>query len=144
MLHNDISNKQAPILAFNVDNLLFKEEQGESSIIDRVKSLIQSDRKKFISRNVDMTFVNKINNIWMKHPYSIYLITFSPYKDDLFTILDRNLVNYTSLVDLIEWEDVRHRCGLQFTYYFDNDEELLSYVSMNNALHIRELPLLIK
>lgn len=144
MLHNDISNKQAPILAFNVDNLLFKEEQGESSIIDRVKSLIQSDRKKYISREVDNTFINRINNIWIKYPYSIYFITFSPYKDDLFTILDRNLVNYTSLVDLIEWEDVRHRCGLQFTYYFDNDEELLSYVSMNNALHIRELPLLIK
>ena len=144
MLHNDISNKQAPILAFNVDNLLFKEEQGESSIIDRVKSLIQSDRKKYISREVDNTFINRINNIWIKYPYSIYFITFSPYKDDLFTILDRNLVNYTSLVDLIEWEDVRHRCGLQFTYYFDNDEELLSYVSMNNALHIRELPSLIK
>ena len=127
MLHNDISNKQAPILAFNVDNLLFKEEQGESSIIDRVKSLIQSDRKKYISREVDNTFINRINNIWIKYPYSIYFITFSPYKDDLFTILDRNLVNYTSLVDLIEWEDVRHRCGLQFTYYFDNDEELLSY-----------------
>ena len=144
MLHNDISNKQAPILAFNVDNLLFKEEQGESSIIDRVKSLIQSDRKKFISRDVDMTFVNKINNIWMKHPYSIYLITFSPYKDDLFTILDRNLVNYTSLVELFEWEDIRHRCRLQFTYYFDSNEELLSYVSTSNARHIRELPLLIK
>ena len=144
MLHNDISNKQAPILAFNVDNLLFKEKQGESSIIDRVKSLIQSDRKKYISREVDNTFINRINNIWIKYPYSIYFITFSPYKDDLFTILDRNLVNYTSLVDLIEWEDVRHRCGLQFTYYFDNDEELLSYVSMKNALHIRELPLIIK
>lgn len=144
MLHNDISNKQAPILAFNVDNLLFKEKQGKSSIIDKIKNLIQSDRKKYINRDIDMTFVNIINNIWMKHPYSIYLITFSPYKDDLFTILDRNLVNYTSLVDLIEWEDVRHRCRLQFTYYFDNDEELLSYVSMNNALHIRELPSLIK
>lgn len=144
MLHNDISNKQAPILAFNVDNLLFKEEQEESFIIDRVKSLIQSDRKKYINRDIDMTFVNKINNIWMKHPYSIYLITFSPYKDDLFNILDRNLVNYTSLVELFEWDEIRHRCGLQFTYYFDNDEELLSYVSMNNALHIRELPLLIK
>jgi hypothetical protein len=144
MLHNDISNKQAPILAFNVDNLLFKEEQGESSIIDRVKNLIQSDRKKYINRDIDMTFVNMINNIWMKHPYSIYLITFSPYKDDLFNILDKNLVNYTSLVELFEWEDIRHRCRLQFTYYFDNNEELLSYVSMENALHIRELPLIIK
>lgn len=144
MLHNDISNKQAPILAFNVDNLLFKEKQGESSLIDVVKSLVQSDRKKFVNRDVDMTFVNRINNIWIKHPYSIYLITFTPYKDDLFTILDRNLVNYTSLVELFEWDDIRHRCGLQFTYYFDNDEELLSYISMNNALHIRELPLLIK
>ena len=144
MLNGDISNKQAPVLAFNVDNLLFKEEQGESSIIDRVKSLVQSDRKKFINRSVDMTFVNKINNIWIKHPYSIYLITFSPYKDDLFTILDRNLVNYTSLVELFEWEDIRHRCRLQFTYYFDSNEELLSYVSTSNARHIRELPLLIK
>lgn len=144
MLHNDISNKQAPILAFNVDNLLFKEKQGKSSIIDKVKSIIQSDRKKYINRDIDMTFVNMINNIWMKHPYSIYLITFSPYKDDLFNILDRYLVNYTSIVELFEWDDIRHRCRLQFTYYFDNDEELLSYISMNNALHIRELPLLIK
>ena len=31
MLHNDISNKQAPILAFNVDNLLFKEKQGKKA-----------------------------------------------------------------------------------------------------------------
>lgn len=144
MLHGDISNKQAPVIAFNVDNLLFKQEQEDSSLINKMKSLVQSDRKKFISKDVDMTFVHRINNIWIKHPYSIYLITFSPYKDDLFTILDKNLVNYTSLVEMFEWEDVRHRCRLQFTYYFDNDEELLSYISMNNALHIRELPLLIK
>ena len=144
MLHNDISNKQAPILAFNVDNLLFKEKQGKSSIIDKIKNLIQSDRKKYINRDIDITFVNMINNIWMKHPYSIYLITFYPYKYDLLTILDRNSVNYTSLVELFEWDEIRHRCGLQFTYYFDSDEELLSYVSMKNALHIRELPLIIK
>lgn len=144
MLHNDISNKQAPILAFNVDNLLFKKKQGKSSIIDRVKSLIQSDRKKYTNRDIDMTFVNMINNIWMKHPYSIYLITFYPYKYDLLTILDKNSVNHTSLEELFEWDELRRRCALQFTYYFDNDEELLSYVSMNNALHIRELPLLIK
>jgi len=144
MLHNDISNRQAPILAFNVDNLLFKKKQGKSSIIDKVKSIIQSDRKKYINRDIDMKFVNMINNIWMKHPYSIYFITFYPYKDDLLTILDRNSVNYTSLEELFEWDELRRRCELQFTYYFDNDAELLSYVSMNNALRIRELPLIIK
>lgn len=103
-----------------------------------------SDKSKFVNQDVDMTFVHKINNIWIKHPYSIYFITFTPYLDDLFTIMDKYAISYTSIIQIFEWEDLRRACGLQYMYYFDSDKELLSYISTKNALHIDELPNIIK
>lgn len=144
MLHNDISNRQAPIIAFNVDNLLFIDEPKERSFIDKLKSLVQTDEDKFLSRKVNLNFVNQLNDIWTKHPYSIYLITFTPYSEGIYSVLDKHSVSYTSLIEVTEWEELRSKCNLQYTYYFDSDEELLSYLSCGNALNIKELPHIIK
>lgn len=144
MLGGDISSKQAPIIAFNIDNLLFNEAKEEETFLEKFKGLFKFTSQKYTLENVNNMFVNQVNSIWIRHPYSIYFITFSSYLDDLFTILDKKLVSYTSLVKLSEWEEVRERCMLEYMYYFDNDEELLSYVSTKNALHISKLPLIIK
>lgn len=145
MLNGDISNRQSPIIAFNLDNLLFTKEESKDSLVKKLSKLIKTDKQKFLSKEVDKNFVNKINNLWIKHPYSIYFITFTPYKEELFSILDKNSVSYTSLEEFLEWDDIRIRCSNNyFMYYFDTDENLLSYISTSNALHIDELPNRIK
>lgn len=140
MLRNDISNKQAPILAFNIDNLLFNNKDNSINLFSKVIESLKSDKTKYISREINKDFVNLINNIWTKHPYSIYFITFTNYSNELYDILDKNAIAYTSLVELQEWQDIRYRCELQYTYYFDINEELLSFISKGNALHIDMLP----
>lgn len=139
MLRNDISNKQAPIIAFNIDNTLFNNKDS-INLFNKILESIKSDKTKYISREINKDFVNQINNIWVKHPYSIYFITFTNYSNELYDILDKNAVAYTSLVELQEWQDLRYRCELQYMYYFDTDEELLSFISKGNALHIDTLP----
>lgn len=140
MLRNDISNKQAPILAFNIDNLLFSNKDSSINLFNKILESIKSDKTKYISREINKDFVNQINNIWTKNPYSIYFVTFTNYSNELYDILDKNAVAYTSLVELQEWQDLRYRCELQYMYYFDSDEELLSFISKGNALHIDTLP----
>lgn len=140
MLRNDISNKQAPIIAFNIDNLLFSNKDSSITLFNKILESIKSDKTKYISREINKDFVNQINNIWTKNPYSIYFVTFTNYSNELYDILDKNAVAYTSLVELQEWQDLRYRCELQYMYYFDSDEELLSFISKGNALHIDTLP----
>ncbi len=140
MLRNDISNKQAPIIAFNIDNLLFSNKDSSINLFNKILESIKSDKTKYISREINKDFVNQINNIWTKNPYSIYFVTFTNYSNELYDILDKNAVAYTSLVELQEWQDLRYRCELQYMYYFDSDEELLSFISKGNALHIDTLP----
>ena len=144
MLRGDISNKSAPILAFNIDNLLFEEHKEKYSIINTLKKKLTSDKKQFFDREINKVIVTTLNRIWTRYNFSIYFVTMYPeYKDDYYNILDKNGVNYTSLVSFNSREDLRETSLLQYTYYFDNDFELISFVGAK-AQHIEELQNILK
>ena len=144
MLGGDISNKQAPIIAFNIDNLLFSREIKQTSIFNKIKDKLINANDEYRNKEVDKSFVDRVNNIWINHNYSIYFITFTNNFDSLTSIIAENSISYTSILKKDNWKDLRDECNSRFIYYFDNDEELLSYLSAGNALHIKELSNIIK
>jgi hypothetical protein len=146
MLHGDISNRQAPIIAFNVDNLLFNEDSASKGALHNFLSKFKTEKSKLLSKGVDTKFLSILSNIWNSYDYSIYLVTFheeNDYEEFLIDILDKNMATYTSIIKFSNWEDLREISNLQYAYYFDNDEELISYVGAG-ALHINEIVNIIK
>lgn len=144
MLRGDISNKQAPIIAFNIDNLLFEDYDDMNPILRAIKLKLTPEKKLFLKRKVNKVIVNVINRLWARYDYSIYLITMHPeYVEDYYGILDKNDVNYTTIVSFDNWNALRDISLLQYTYYFDNNEELISFVGVK-AQHIKELQNILK
>lgn len=136
MLHGDISNRVAPFIAFNIDNLLFKEETNKSFIKNLIK-FFTSDKQRFFNRDINEDFLRKLNYIWNKYFLSIALISFYPrYEKEYNKFLEKYNVPFSSLIFIHEWEELRRRCHSDFIYYFDNNEELISYISSPNAYHI--------
>lgn len=140
MLGGDISNKSAPILAFNLDSLLFTEEVEKRPLGTKIKGFLAGINWADSDKKVDKNFVGQISELWVKHPFSIYLVTLSGDFEKLQKKLDEYSVPYTSLVCFDSLEEVRDRCNMEYLYYFDSNEENLSFMSCNNAKHIDELP----
>lgn len=144
MLRGDISNRQAPILAFNVDNLLFKASERPTNYFTRLLSKFVPNNDYF-SREINKQFIELVASVWASRPYSIYLISFRP---DLEIELNEMLVSmsicYTQLVCVDDIEELTHSCRYHYTYYFDSDDSLLSQVGTSNARHIEELDSLLK
>lgn len=141
MLGNDISNRQAPILAFCIDNLVIEEKEEASKLSKYLPKILRREKTTY---KIDEDYVNLINHIWNNYSYSIYFVTFHREKQEFYyELLDTCNVNYTSL-EVNHVEAIRRSCLLQYTYYFDNDEELLSYISMSNALHYDKLKFVIR
>lgn len=145
MLHGNLSNRQAPIIAFNVDNLLFMDEV-KSTALQKLLSKFKTEKSKMQSREINTDFVNILNNLWNSYDYSIYLITFNKeeeYEECLYDILDKNGACYTLLIKYSTWDELREINSLQYTYYFDTNEELISYLGAG-ALHIKEIHNILK
>lgn len=141
MLGNDISNRQAPILAFCIDNLIKEEQYEESKFGKFLPSIFKQTHVKY---TMDKDYINLINHIWNNYSYSIYFVTYYEEKREYYyKLLDEWNVNYTTL-EVNNKEAIRQSCALQYTFYFDNDEELLSYISSSNAVHYDNLRLLIR
>lgn len=141
MLGNDISNRQAPILAFCIDNLIEEEKYEVGKFGKFLPNLFKQEHIRYA---IDKSFIDLINYVWSNYSYSIYFVTFYEEKRDFYyELLDELNVNYTTL-EVNNREAIRQSCALQYTYYFDNDEELLSYISSSNALHYNNLKLLVR
>jgi hypothetical protein len=141
MLGGDISNKSAPIVAFNIDELLFTSKSTESlSFFEKLKLKTMGDKQKYLNRPLSKDFITIINNLWSKYTFSIYLITFRvDAVDELYEILSANNVCYTSLVPIEDKKELRKACELQYAYYFDVDLDLLSFIGQRSAMHMKDL-----
>ena len=139
MRHGDITNKQSPILAFNLDNLLFTNELENNNIINKIVNKFSSSKAKFLNRKVDEIFVRSLESLWNKYNYSIYLITSQEFTSDIEAKLTEHNVCYTRLMSYIDLDDLRTACHNQYTYYFDSDESIISYLSSPKAVHIKDI-----
>lgn len=130
----DISNHTAPIVAFNVDNILFKPKE-KLNFMEKVNRFLQTDRDyyDYFSREISLNGIYMINNCWTKNEVSIYLLTFTEYYRDIESILYDNDVYYSRLVSAqgIDW--LRRKCRFTYAYYFDTNDALISELSVDNA-----------
>ena len=126
MMNGNISNREAPVIAFNIDNLLF--EKKENSIFD----IIFNNRKV-----VNQNFIDIVNNVWYNYDFSIYLISSqtieeSEKKLEGIDIQATKVVSYTGI------DNLRRMLNYRFHLYVDSDESLISQLG-NNAIHIDNL-----
>lgn len=133
MLRNNISNKTAPIVAFNIDNILFKKK--DINFIKNISSYLSFNRDKYLyfNREIDNTNIDIINRTWIRNEVSIYLITFTDYLIELEELLVENDVSYTKLKKINGIDSLRRNCMFNYYYYFDTDLSLISKISQNNA-----------
>lgn len=139
MILGNISNKTAPVVAFNIDTILFNK--SANNLTQKIKRLFTFDTAHFdyFNREVSSTAIGIINNVWKKNEVSIYLVTFSDYKDELEELLYEEDVYYTRLVKAegIDW--LRRRCMYNYAYYVDIDDRIISELSVNNAKHLSDI-----
>jgi len=137
MLHGDISSREAPRIAFDIDSVLFTDKPLRKSFISRVFSFLETPTEKYLNRELNTLNKSVIEYIWNKTQYSIYLVTFDCIElEELHSFLINKNIPYTNLDFFMEWDDVRYRLinGF-FTYFFSANEELISYVG-NGAKYI--------
>jgi hypothetical protein len=138
MIRGDISNKQAPFVMFDIDSLLFQEKP--KTIWTKVSDVFKSDADKYLERPVNQKFLDTLHYVWHKHNVCIGLVSFDfPFYaiNELEEILQKNFVPYTNLFFYNEWEDLRN-FGLSI-YTFSANEELISYISRKEAMHINRI-----
>jgi hypothetical protein len=126
MLHGDISNRQAPIIAFNLDNLLY--ENKSKSIFNMFKP-----------RSLNQNFLDIVNNIWYNYEFCIYLISASPV-GETYRKLEEVDIQFTSAVHYVGVDNLRRQCQYRYQLYVDSDKDLLSQISSSNAIHLDDLP----
>jgi hypothetical protein len=130
MRFNDISNRQAPIIAFNLDNLLYKKTA-----------------KKFLFFNYEkeepnQIFVDTVNNVWNKNEVCIYLVTAHDYllnADFEEFLTDELMMMYTKLIQHHGIDNLRRMIFYHFHYFIDNDEEFMSKLSCKNVIHFNNI-----
>lgn len=138
MLHGDISNKSCPIIAFNIDSLLFIRSKNNSPI-EKVKDAFRTEKGKYLTRPLNKEFVYTINNVWRNYTLSVYFVTEKEFIKDIEEFLVLHSVPFTSIYRYTDLFDLRDFVNNRCIYYFDTNEEILSFISANHALHYREL-----
>lgn len=142
MLRGDISNRESPIIAFNIDTLLFKHEQKKDSLKDKFIGVFGSEKSKAFNRVIDDVFVNNLLYLWHNFNYSIYLVTYnSDYISEYEKLLADKDICYTRLVDFSteDLDGLRRFVANRCTLYFDSDLVRLSTISNTKAVEYRNL-----
>lgn len=141
MRRGDISNKPAPLLVFNVDNLLFKEpwkyEEKKTMF-----SIFKPD--SYFDRTVNLLFVRMINSLWLKD-FSIILQTSYHDRNALERYFEEefDFFYYSKLIPYRGVEVLRQRLSVEYLYYIDNDRAFLSKINHKGAIHVDDLMKLI-
>lgn len=138
MRHGDISNFSAPVVAFNVDNLLFKKNKEGGMIQKAVNYLISL----VDDPEVDYRFVKLLIDIWdHREPFSIYLYTRKTEQDfdDLESFMDELDIRYTRLKPILPLQEMQFLVANQCLFYFDTDIDFITSLGTNNARHISEV-----
>lgn len=139
MLHNDISNNLAPILAFDMDSLLFVPETENTKWYHKILRTKPSIDKKGFNE----LLLNVLRSIWMRYDLSVFLVTFK-YQDEevldaLYGRLSEEGVPITNIVFHQEWDDVLYRLNNgRYKYFISSDEDLINYLG-RNCYHITDI-----
>ena len=133
MQHGDIGNQSAPIIAICVDDLLYNyhERSGIFSSFLPPK------------REVNCTFLYRLNWIWLKTKFAIYLVSFKMSEEELLHELEGIELNfnYTRAVSYKEGGEDLARQDISYSYHLfvDTDEDRLTRLSCSNTRKYAEL-----
>lgn len=137
MLGNDISNKQAPYIMFDIDSLMFLPR--EKTVISRITDLFKTEEKKTLESDIDPIFSDTLQRVWDNNNVCIGLVTFDLLneKEALEEKLDKQMIPYTRIFQYTDWEQLRY--FNRSIYTFSANEELISYLSRKDAMHISRI-----
>ena len=140
MLRGDISNRESPILAFNIDNLLFENEQKANSLKQRFVKAFGDERSKHFNRNVSKVFESTLRTLWDRYNYSIYLVTYNDKYIEAYEELFAEIgLCYTRVVSFDSLEELRMFIYNRCTLYLDSDLQKMSTISSNKAVNFKDL-----
>lgn len=110
MLRGDISNRQAPIIAIDISDILIEKPQSFLKRIFGATMTYELDKLK----------VALINQLWDKYDYCIYLVKRWDLNlsEDEVTELLGNKVNYTRIDSLGSMHELNNKCRLNYKYFF--------------------------
>lgn len=140
MKHGDISNRQAPIIAFRVEDFLLKKK--DTNLIEKVRNVIQGN---YSMNELNLAVVSAINFIFRGTDMSAYLVVdedtkFNEYEKEL---LDQ--VNYSSMISVAKPVEITvHLMIGEFTYYVDSDLSRMSKVNHKKCITLSDLNQLIR
>lgn len=137
MLGNDISNRTAPVICFNIDSLLFTNNKKKRKLLDRLFSYGNND---YLERELNFSVVNLINNLWFNYDFSIYLTTKESFLDDISEILYEYDICHTRLFQYPSIEFLRDKVYYEYHLYVDDNLQNLSEIGRGNAIPLSELP----
>ena len=142
MRGNDISNKVAPTVLFDLDLLLEKEEKRYKGIGEMLVSLFNPPKEEF---EINRVMRDNLIRIWNIFDVQIGLFTFDLDweldEEKLHRLLFKYYVPYNRIVYCVDEMDLRKE---RFLYIFTDKEDLLSVLSDVKALHIEKLPEVLK
>lgn len=142
MRNNDISNKVAPTVLFDLDLLLEKEEKRYKGIGEMLVSLFNPPKEEY---EINRVMRDKLIRIWNTFDVQIGLFTFDLDweldEEKLHRLLFKYYVPYNRIVYCVDEMDLRKE---RFLYIFTDKEDLLSVLSDVKALHIEKLPEVLK
>ena len=135
MLHGNISSKEAPRIAFDIDSLFFTNEPLDRGIFSRILRHFKTDEEKYFERVINDTNRIILEIIWMHTPYSVSLVSFDCLNvtalNEFFTAEN---FPYTRIECFMEWKEVRRRLdkGI-YSYFFTQNSDLQSYLGKNTG-----------
>ena len=146
MKHGDLSNRTAPILAFNIDTLLFKNEVlKEEGIKEKILNLltlqILKEQNDYFNRKPNEGNLKLIKTIWESTDFHIYFVTFKPFvkEIDKFLYEDMQFLYYNRVIGFPDLTYVPPLLQTRYSLFVDGSYDNVNALG-NGAIHISELP----
>lgn len=139
MKHGDISNHTAPIIAFNVDHLLWEPDDKPvaNSLFKKVVAFFTKVEPK-----LDHRFVKLLSDIW-NSPISFTIYLYTRKTGEEFVLLEEllydNNIAFSRLRQMPNLDEMRFLVANQHKYFFDTDLNFLGSLGTTNAQPISEV-----
>lgn len=137
MMNNNLSNKQAPYVMFDIDSLMYLPKEPRP--LDKVWNIFKTEEKIKTEREVNPIFTRTLQRVWDNNNVCIGLFTTEMISETeaIEKTLDEEFVPYTRLFKFPEWEELRY--FNQSIYTFSSNAELISYLSRNDAMFMDDI-----
>lgn len=137
MLNNNLSNKIAPVIAIGIDSVISEDVEIK---VPKYNIFNVFKDKYLYKLKVKEDLKYLINNSYTKYSdCSIVLITLKDYQIDLEEFLEDNFIYFNRLIKVNSIDYLHHLCRYDFLYYFEEDSEIRTKLSLDNVLPLTKI-----